>query len=293
MRPQRKQRRLYDILVRCDLHAEPHKLAVAGLGLSRRQFYRERREALLALAAAIERELQRLRPISVSLELGDAAEAYIEALRSAGQYRTVWREARALAIRAAGEPREIELWIIASEAARYVCGPREVEDALDRARRAVHRLEGRARTFKHVLWNAIGEINRQWPMPTTTECARRSKRLCVAARMRARCRAPKRFSSGSCSGTWRRWNATAAGGNEPKTCTHERRSWPSAVKRLRRDPRTCASPLKSLERKAIERGPSPNTERRSIATAPPGNSVWSQCPPSIMPRSRTTRMPNA
>jgi hypothetical protein len=157
-----KQRRLYDILVRCDLHAEPHKLAIAGIGLSRRQFYRERREALLALAIAIERELQRLRPISVSLDLGDAAEAYIEALRSAGQYRTVWREARALAIRATGEPREIELWIIASEAARYVCGPREVEDALDRARRAVHRLEGRAGTFKRVLWNAIGEINRQW-----------------------------------------------------------------------------------------------------------------------------------
>jgi hypothetical protein len=159
---QRKQQRLYDILVRCDLHAEPHKLAVAALGLSRRQFYRERREALVALAVAIERELQRLRPITVSLELGDAAEAYIEALRTAGQYRTVWREARALATRLAGEPRELELWIIASEAARYVCGPREVEDALDRARRAVHRLEGRDGAFKRVLWNAIGEINRQW-----------------------------------------------------------------------------------------------------------------------------------
>ena len=159
---QQKQRRLYDILVRCDLHAEPHKLAIAALGLSRRQFYRERREALVALAIAIKRELQRLQPISVSLELGDAAEAYIEALRSAGQYRTVWREARALAVRAAGEPRELELWIIASEAARYACGPREVEDALDRARRALHRLEGRDGTFKRVLWNAIGEINRQW-----------------------------------------------------------------------------------------------------------------------------------
>jgi hypothetical protein len=177
--PLQKQRRLYDILVRCDLHAEPHKLVIAALGLSRRQFYRERREALLALAAAIERELQRLRPISVSQELGDAAEAYIEALRTAGQYRTVWREARALATRGGAEPREIELWIIASEAARYACGPKEVEDALDRARRALHRLEGRDGAFKRVLWNAIGEINRQWAdadydgMRTTFEAALR------------------------------------------------------------------------------------------------------------------------
>ena len=290
---QQKQRRLYDILVRCDLHAEPHKLAIAALGLSRRQFYRERREALLALAVAIERELQRLRPISVSLELGDAAEAYIEALRSAGQYRTVWREARALAIRAAGEPREMELWIIASEAARYVGGPKEVEEALDRARRAVVRLEGRDGTFKRALWSAIGEMNRQW-----SDADYDGIRATFEAALRrgpdeSTLQGPEAILVGIMLGyvASMECDCVPVAERPQDLYARARRPWPSAAKRSRRAPRICASPRSSLEPRATKRARSPNTGRRSITTALPDNSVWSPCPPSTTRRSRTTAMP--
>jgi hypothetical protein len=157
-----KQRRLYEILVRCDLHGEPHKRTIEALGFSRRQFYRERHEALLQLASAIVRELQRAAPISVSLELGDAAEAYVEALRSAGQYRDVWRESRALAVRAEGEEREVKLWIIAAEAARYASDPTAASEAVERARRGAARLEHAAGAFSRMMWVAIGAMNQQW-----------------------------------------------------------------------------------------------------------------------------------
>jgi hypothetical protein len=158
----RKHRRYYDILVRCDVRGEPHKQTFDALGLSRRQFYRERHEALVLLATAIVRELGRVRPISVSLELGDAAEAYIEALRNAGQYYAVWDEARALAVRAEGEPRETKLWIVASEAARYVGDGPAAAEALTRARAAARRLEDREKSYGRELWVAIGDMNQQW-----------------------------------------------------------------------------------------------------------------------------------
>lgn len=57
-----RQRRQYDILVRCDLQNEVPKSIYDSMGISRRQFYRERREALLKFAGAIERELEGTRP---------------------------------------------------------------------------------------------------------------------------------------------------------------------------------------------------------------------------------------
>ncbi|HTA38091.1 MAG TPA: hypothetical protein VK760_03385, partial [Candidatus Acidoferrales bacterium] len=156
-------------LVRCDLHGEPHKAAIEALGLSRRQFYRERQEALLQLAQAIEAELARTGAATVSLSLGDAAEAYIEALRAAGQYRLAWRESRELAASADGDAREVQLWSVACEAARYVGDHVAAAEALDYARRAASGWRGRDGSYARTLWVAIGEMNQYWAQ---AECER-------------------------------------------------------------------------------------------------------------------------
>ena len=174
-----KQQRRHDILLRCDLHGEPHKAAIEALGLSRRQFYRERQEALLQLARAIEAELARTSAATVSLALGDAAEAYIEALRAAGQYRLAWRESLELAARADGESREVQLWSVACEAARYVGDHSAAAEALDRARRAASGLRGRDGSYARTLWIAIGEINQYWAQ---AECDRAREAFDAAVR---------------------------------------------------------------------------------------------------------------
>ena len=164
-----KQQRRHDILLRCDVHGESHKTVIQALGLSRRQFYRERSEALLQLANTLEAELARTSPATVSLALGDAAEAYIEGLRFAGQYRDAWREARDLAMNAAGEAREVQLWSVACEAARYVGDHAAAAEALDCARRAASNLSGTDGSYARTLWVAIGEMNQYW---AAAECER-------------------------------------------------------------------------------------------------------------------------
>jgi hypothetical protein len=164
-----KQHRGYDILVRCEVRREAKKCVIDSLGLSRRQFYRERHEALLRVAAAIQAELQRTRPSAMPVELGDPTEDYIEGLRTAGQFATVWREASALASLAAGESREVRLWVVASEAARYIGDTAAAEEALDRARRAASRLEHREGSYARALMVAIGEMHLHW---AAAECER-------------------------------------------------------------------------------------------------------------------------
>jgi hypothetical protein len=164
-----KQRRGYDILVRSELRGEAKKCVIDALGLSRRQFYRERHEALLRLSAAIQAELQRTRPSTAPAGLGDAIEDFIEGLRTAGQYAAVWREASALAAHAAGESREVRLWIVASEAARYVGDAGAAAETLDRARRAASRLEHREGSYARALMVAVGEMHLHW---AAAECER-------------------------------------------------------------------------------------------------------------------------
>ena len=51
-------RRLCAIVARCDLGGEPHKSVACDLGISLRQFYRDRNEACARLASALEAELR-------------------------------------------------------------------------------------------------------------------------------------------------------------------------------------------------------------------------------------------
>ncbi|HTU81316.1 MAG TPA: hypothetical protein VMF61_04250 [Candidatus Acidoferrales bacterium] len=159
----RKQRRMHGILVRCDLGGEHHKAVVTSMAISRRQFYRERHEALVGLAerirSAVAGALQRPGQATTTriVDLGDAGEAFLEALRSAGQYREVWNEATSLATQNAGEPREAELWLVASEAARFFADRSMAGEALERARQTKP-----TDSFWRSLWIASSAMNLAW-----------------------------------------------------------------------------------------------------------------------------------
>ncbi len=159
-----KRRRLHEIVVRCDLRRESHKSVAALLGISRREFYRERRDALLRLANEIRRSIARPRSpyyLWGPVDLVNAAKAVVDTSRWAGQYETVWREACALAPRLAGNISEIMHWIVASEAATHLARPDDAIDALQKARNAKEHFEGE-RPQRADLWLALGEINLRW-----------------------------------------------------------------------------------------------------------------------------------
>ncbi len=151
----------YAILVRCDLGGESHQSVIAAMEISRRQFYRERREALLCVGDSIERRVAaatsgRLPAVAVA-DFGDAGEAYVEALRAAGQYRDVWREASALAPHAERDSKAIEFWLVASEAARYFAEHSDAEEALRMARSWKC-----TDSYWHSLWLASSIGSLQW-----------------------------------------------------------------------------------------------------------------------------------
>ncbi|HZY99130.1 MAG TPA: hypothetical protein VFE36_06130 [Candidatus Baltobacteraceae bacterium] len=158
-----RQRRPYTILVRCDLNGEVHKSVIKSLAVSRRQFYRERHEALLRLASIVRQHVKKAQaqaqpvPSSTTMvDLGDAAEAYVEALRAAGQHRLVWEEASALARRNPGDSREIEFLLVASEAARFLGDSAGAQKALDVC------LATSGDSFWRSLWIASSAMSLQW-----------------------------------------------------------------------------------------------------------------------------------
>jgi tetratricopeptide (TPR) repeat protein len=104
--------RQYRILVRCDLGREPHAIVAAELALSRRQFYRERREASERLAIfLVEHARQRLARLPAAaidrfgLELSRS-----KALRLAGEAQNSERVLRALIASDDGLGRRVEPW---------------------------------------------------------------------------------------------------------------------------------------------------------------------------------------
>lgn len=130
-----------EILARCDIAGREHGEVIEELALSRRQFYRDRREALIQVAQIIKQKVahdndERVGSARSSgfFDLVDAGEAYVEALRSAGQYSLVWQEAVELANQASGSRREADYWLVASEAARFFADAWRARKALEAAR---------------------------------------------------------------------------------------------------------------------------------------------------------------
>jgi len=124
--------RQHAILLRCDVQRAPHEEVAAALGLSRRQFYRDRRAALLAFSAA----LREYRPTAVPArtEPRNVQLLYIETLRDRGEYDAVWHESLRALRDLRGGAREAEVWTVAAEAARFLGNIRKSQEAIDALR---------------------------------------------------------------------------------------------------------------------------------------------------------------
>lgn len=130
--PSERRYRLYQILVRCDLTGQSHKEVAAVLGISRRQFYLDRREAFLLVADALERM-----PPSAACVEGLSSDAlsmhldYVQLLYEQGRFDAVWREALRVVREMRGHARELEVWNIAADTARLLGNIRQSLEAGD------------------------------------------------------------------------------------------------------------------------------------------------------------------
>jgi hypothetical protein len=150
---------LYGIIVRCDVHGEAHKRVYASLARSRRQFYRERHEALTRLAAAIRESAGRSAKVLVEA-LPDAIasrEQLIDMLGGCGQYAAAHEEALLLAARIDDPQRKIALMAAAASAARFMGDYDEVTSLVARARGLLGSVR-RENAHVPLLWAWIAEI---------------------------------------------------------------------------------------------------------------------------------------
>jgi len=107
-----RRERQYQILVRCDLGSEAHDAVAADLHLSRRQFYRERKEASEFLARFVEEYVRErfAQTQHVSLDRFALEVARAKALRLAGEPSASERVLRDLIASDDGFARKVEPW---------------------------------------------------------------------------------------------------------------------------------------------------------------------------------------
>lgn len=160
--PFERRFRLYQILLRCDLNGESHKEVAGALGISRRQFYLDRREAFLMVAEALERTPPEPQVDSVSCDALSMHLDYVQTLCEHGRYDAVWREALRVLREMRSHPREVEVWNIAAEAARFLGNVRQALEAVEQmtgvAASSMHEDRRRASALRI----AISEIGLEW-----------------------------------------------------------------------------------------------------------------------------------
>jgi tetratricopeptide (TPR) repeat protein len=168
--------RLHQILVRCDLSGQSHKEVAAALGISRRQFYLDRREAFLLVADALDHAPAQLRvggpaldPLAIHLD-------YVQMLSEQGRFDAVWRESFRVVREMRGHPREIEVWNIVAEAARFLGNTRQSLEALDQMSRIAATSSYQELRRASALRIAIGEVALQWMQGNVNEALTRFDR---------------------------------------------------------------------------------------------------------------------
>lgn len=133
-----RRRRKHAILTRCDVHGEPQETVANTLGLSMRQFYRERSEAFEEFAIALRAALTPASPRAhVSTDMLAMRERLIQKLRGCGEHARVWSEAAAFAFELGSDERAIEFWTVAAEAARYMGDLSKSASAIEQAKRVL------------------------------------------------------------------------------------------------------------------------------------------------------------
>ncbi len=160
--PSERRFRLYQILVRCDLIGQSHKEVAAALGISRRQFYVDRREAFLLVADALERTPLAPQIDSVSRDALSMHLDYVQILCEQGRYDAVWREALRVVRDMRGHAREVEVWNIAAEAARFLGNIRQALEAVEQMTRVAESSMHQDRRRASALRISISEIALQW-----------------------------------------------------------------------------------------------------------------------------------
>lgn len=161
--PSERRYRLYQILVRCDLTGQSHKEVAASLGISRRQFYLDRREAFLLVVDALERTAPA--PACVSGPSPDALSMhldYVQLLYEQGRFDAVWREALRVVREMRGHARELEVWNIAADTARLLGNLRQSVEAGDQMCRVAETSAYKELRRASALRIAISDIALQW-----------------------------------------------------------------------------------------------------------------------------------
>ncbi len=131
--PDRRRRR-HAIIVRCDVNGESQELVARSLGLSMRQFFRERAEAFDEFIAALKTASIQTNVTDSLVDVFVARERLIQQFRATGQHDRVWTESTQIASELGYDERAIGLWVIAAEAARYM-------NDMAKSREAVHRAQ--------------------------------------------------------------------------------------------------------------------------------------------------------
>ncbi|MBV9647405.1 MAG: hypothetical protein JO043_08085 [Candidatus Eremiobacteraeota bacterium] len=144
--PERRERQ-YSILVRCDLNQEPHDLVAAELALSRRQFYRERRNAAGYLARFLSsRKLGHPAHSGVSLDRFELELARAKSLRLAGEAQRSEAILHELIGSAEGIRRKVESWCALVDILINCNRIAEAEAELAEAQRALLNSNGASRS---------------------------------------------------------------------------------------------------------------------------------------------------
>ena len=127
--------RLHQILVRCDLNGESHKEVAGALGISRRQFYLDRRDAFLLIAGELEQTTPQLHIEGPSSDAVSMHLDYMHVLFEQGRFDAVWRGSLHAAREMRGHARELEVWNMAAESARLLGNVRQSLEAVEQMSR--------------------------------------------------------------------------------------------------------------------------------------------------------------
>jgi tetratricopeptide (TPR) repeat protein len=115
-----RRRRKHAILLRCDVYGEAQDLVAQDLGLSMRQFFRERGEAFEEFIGTLQAKPPAPRAQVPLSDVFAVRERFIQKLRGCGQHERVWAEASAFASELGESERAIEFWSVAAEGACYM-----------------------------------------------------------------------------------------------------------------------------------------------------------------------------
>jgi tetratricopeptide (TPR) repeat protein len=173
-----RKRRKHAIIVRCDVYSDSQEAVAAQLGLSIRQFFRERSEALEEFVDALRAMRTAPAPLqpSISTDRFAMRERLIQKLRGCGEHQRVWSEASSFAFELAMHEGAIEFWTVAAEAARYMGDLPKSINAIEHARRVASECEPQRRVAADILI-AIPEIALDWTSGRYVDASDRLERV--------------------------------------------------------------------------------------------------------------------